>query len=156
MNRLIATLLLSAALALPASLIPVDEVSYPKIVAARKGKVVLVNFWATWCVPCRAEMPQLVKLQAKLKPKGFSFVAISADEPEQEADAVQFLAKHAVPAPHYLKKAKDDDKFINFIDPKWSGALPALVLYDRDGRKAKLFIGETDMKEVEAAITKLL
>lgn len=157
MKTLIAAFLLTAALALPpASLPPLDEATYPKIVAAQKGKVVLVNFWATWCVPCRAEMPQLVKMEARLKAKGFTLLTISADEPEQEAQALQFLAKNAVPPPSYLKKAKDDDKFINFIDPQWSGALPALVIYDRTGKKVKFYVGETNLQEVEAAITKLL
>ena len=54
------------------------------------------------------------------------------------------------------KNAKDDDKFINLVDPKWSGALPALFLYDRTGRKVKMFVGETPMKELEAAVSKLL
>lgn len=156
MKTLVAAFLLAAALASAASLPPVDETTYPKVVAAQKGKVVLVNFWATWCVPCRAEMPQLVKMEARLKAKGFTLLTISADEPEQEAQALQFLAKNAVPPPFYLKKAKDDDKFINFIDPKWSGAVPALVLYDRTGKKVKFYVGETNLQEVEAAITKLL
>jgi hypothetical protein len=50
----------------------------------------------------------------------------------------------------------NDDHFINAIDPKWSGALPALFLYNRSGRKVTSFIGETDIGLVEAAIQKLL
>lgn len=155
---MLAALLLTASLGAAASgaLLPVDEASYPKLVASQKGKVLLVNFWATWCVPCRAEMPQLVKMQERLKARGLTLITISADEPEQEAQAVQFLRKNGVPAPSYLRKAKDDDKFINSIDPKWSGALPALVLYDRTGRKVKLYAGESNLAEVEAAITRLL
>jgi thiol-disulfide isomerase/thioredoxin len=155
-KRLSLLLLLSAGLALPAALTPLDETSYPKTVAAQKGKVVLVNFWATWCVPCRAEMPALAKMQARLKPKGFTLVTVSADEPEQQAQASEFLAKYGIPGPAYLKVAKDDDKFINAIDPKWSGALPALVIYDRSGKKVKVFVGETNLAEVEAVIAKLL
>jgi len=155
-KRLTPLFLLSAVLALPAALTPVDESAYLKIVAAQKGKVVLVNFWATWCVPCRAEMPSLAKMQARLKAKGFTLLTISADEPEQQAQAAEFLAKYGVPWPAYLKTAKDDDKFIGIVEPKWSGALPALVLYDRSGKKARFFVGESKMADVEAAITKLL
>jgi thiol-disulfide isomerase/thioredoxin len=147
---------LFAALLPAASLTPVDEASYPKLVAGHKGKVLLVNFWATWCVPCRKEMPELTKLQAKLKAKGFQFITVSADEPEQEQDAVNFLDKYGVPKPAYLKRAKDDDKFINSIDPKWSGALPALFLYDRSGKKIRSYFGETDLKALETVIVKLL
>jgi len=52
--------------------------------------------------------------------------------------------------------AKDDDKFINSVDPKWSGALPALFLYDRQGKLVKSFIGETELAVIEAAIRKIL
>lgn len=156
--RLFQFLLLStlAFAAAPTSLQKVDETAYPKTVAAHKGKVVLVNFWATWCVPCRKEMPALAKMAAALGDKTFQLVTISADEPEDEKTAVEFLVKAAIQSPAYLKSAKSDDKFIAMIDPKWSGALPALVLYDKTGKKVKSWIGESDLKVVEAEIRKLL
>jgi thiol-disulfide isomerase/thioredoxin len=138
-----------------AKLTPIDEPGYTKLVAAHRGKVVLVDFWATWCEPCRAEMPQLVKLEQKLRARGFELVTISADEPEQEAAALKLLKTNGVAGPAYVKKAADDDKFIGAIDAKWGGALPALVLYDRSGKKARSFIGETPIKDLEAAIEKL-
>jgi thiol-disulfide isomerase/thioredoxin len=137
-------------------LTPVDEAGYQKVLAANKGKVVLVDFWATYCEPCRAETPRLVALASKLSARGFQLVTVSADEPEQEARATRTVADQHVPGPAYIRRAKDDDKFINAIDPKWSGALPALFIYDRSGHKTKSFIGETPTKDVEAAITKLL
>jgi thiol-disulfide isomerase/thioredoxin len=137
-------------------LLPVNEQTYKALIAARKGKVVMVDFWATWCKPCRAEMPQLANLAAKLKVRGVEFVTISADEPEQEAAAARFAAETRIPAPAYIRRANDDDQFIRSIDAKWSGALPALFLYDRSGRNVKSFIGETPMKDIEAAINRLL
>lgn len=139
-----------------ADLKPVDEAGYAKLVTASRGKVVLVNFWATYCVPCRKEMPQLVALEAKLRARGFQFVTISADEPEQQGAAGMFLDRIKVPAPAYIRKAKDDDKFVALIDRKWDGALPALFLYDRQGRKVRSFFGETNLSVVTAAIEKLL
>jgi thiol-disulfide isomerase/thioredoxin len=138
-----------------AKLTPVDDAGYSKLVAAHKGKIVLVDFWATWCEPCRAEMPQLVKLEQKLRARGFELLTISADEPEQEAAALKLLKTNGVAGPGYLKKAADDDKFTAAIDAKWSGALPALFLYDRSGKKARSFIGETSIKDLETAIDKL-
>ncbi len=135
---------------------PLDEAGYQKLVAAQKGKAVLINFWATWCEPCRAEMPALAKLHAKLKAKGFILITVSADEPEDEPQARAFLAKSGINGPAYLKQAKNDDKFINSIDPKWSGALPATFLYDKTGKKVQSFIGEAEIDTIEAAITKLL
>src|SRR5450631_2388800 len=139
------------------SLIPVDEAGYQKLVQSQKGSVLVVDFWATWCKPCRAEMPQLVKLNEKLKAKGLKLITISADEPDAEATAKKFLGEMgAAGLPAYVRHAKDDDKFVDLIDPKWQGALPALFIYDRAGKKVRAFIGESSMAEVEAALQKLL
>ncbi len=153
---LIAALALCLSGAAPTKLSPVNETTLPTTVAAHKGKVVLVNFWATWCEPCREEMPALAKMQAALAAKGLVLLTVSADEPEDEKAALAFLNKSGIQAPAYLKQAKNDDKFISSIDPKWSGALPALVLYDKTGKKSKVWIGESDLKAVRAAIEKLL
>lgn len=153
---LIAALVLSMSGAAPTKLAPLSETTLPTTVATHKGKVVLVNFWATWCEPCREEMPALAKLQASLAAKGLVLLTVSADEPEDEKATIAFLTKSGIQAPAYLKQAKNDDKFINAIDPKWSGALPALVLYDKTGKKTKVWIGETDLKTVRATIEKLL
>ena len=136
-------------------LIPVDEAGFQKLVSSQKGKILLADFWATWCVPCRKEMPQLVALQAKLKARGVELVTISADEPEQEKSAIQFLKQSKVQGAVYVKRPKDDETFINTIDPKWGGALPALFVYDRAGKRVRSFIGETPLDQLEAAIAKV-
>jgi thiol-disulfide isomerase/thioredoxin len=137
-------------------LIPLDESAFRQMVAAHRGKILLVDFWATWCAPCREELPKLVALHAARKNKGFDFLTISCDEPEQEADAAQFVASQGAPAPFYIRRATSDDAFINAIDPKWSGALPALFVFDRTGRQVRSFIGETDLKQLAAYIDTLL
>jgi thiol-disulfide isomerase/thioredoxin len=153
-------IILAAALSLlaahAAELKPVDETGYARLVAASKGKVTLVNFWATYCVPCRKEMPQLVALEARLRARGFQLVTISADEPEQTRAAAQLLAQYQAPAPYYRKQAQDDDKFARAIDPKWDGALPASFLYDKQGRKVRAFFGAVNIAALAAAIEKLL
>lgn len=137
-------------------LTPLDEDVYRRILEERRQQVVLVNFWATWCTPCREEMPHLAALERQHRARGFLLLTVSADEPEQEAEAFRFLKGQGVRFPAYLKRVKNDDRFITFVDGEWSGALPALFLYDRSGRKAASFIGETEMKDLEAAIEKLL
>lgn len=135
---------------------PVNETAYRKLLTDQRGQVVLVSFWATWCEPCRAEMPQLVALESRLRARGLRMMVISADEPEQEADAQRFLESKHFAAPAYIKRARSDQQFIDAIDPKWSGALPALFLYDRKGARIQSWIGETEMKDVESAITRAL
>jgi thiol-disulfide isomerase/thioredoxin len=157
MIRWLVLLAATAALACGAEkLQPIDEAGYQKLVAANKGKVLLVDFWATWCKPCRAEMPELIRLEARLRARGVKLVTVSADEPETEAEAEKFAAQMGIPRPAYIRRAKDDDRFIGLVDPKWGGALPALMLYDKTGKRVRSFYGETPMKELEAAIAPLL
>jgi thiol-disulfide isomerase/thioredoxin len=146
----------SAAAAGPDRLLEFDERVHSSVLAAHKGKVLLIDFWATWCAPCLEELPQLVALERKLAGKGFRLVTVSADEIEDKAAALEFLQKHNVNAPAYLKQVEDDDKFINSVDSKWSGALPGLFLYDRSGKLVRSFIGETEISTIEKAIQDLL
>lgn len=156
MRLAIAAFFLAGVLSAQPKLMPLDQVAYAKMVAAHKGKIVLVDFWATWCVPCRAEMPQLVKLSERLRAKGLDFVTVSGDEPNKEAAALKFLMENAVSSPFFLKKTTDDDKFYESVDPKWSGEMPGIFIYDRAGKRVRSFLGETPVKDVEAAIQKLL
>lgn len=92
------------------------------------GKLVLVNFWASWCGPCREEMPLLDAKRAELANKGFEVVGIAIDEP----DAVrEFLKESPVQYPILLADA-DEDASIQFGDTR--GVLPYSVLIGRDGR----------------------
>src|SRR5689334_23940879 len=119
MKLAIAVLGFSMMLTAADKLQPVDEAAYTKLVASHKGKVVLVNFWATWCKPCRAEMPQLSKLAQSLKARGFDLVTISNDEAEQEATAAKVLKDEGFSLPAYIKKVQDDDQFTNSVHLGW-------------------------------------
>ncbi|MGH9658733.1 MAG: TlpA family protein disulfide reductase [Bryobacteraceae bacterium] len=147
---------LTALLATAQKLTAVDEAGYAALLKSRTGSVVLVDFWATYCGPCRTEMPRLEKLASSLRDRGFVLLHVSVDEPEQEKEAIEFLKEAGARLPSYIRSARDDDRFIRAIDPKWSGAIPALFLYDRTGRKAGSFIGETRLEVVEAAVRKLV
>lgn len=139
-----------------AQLMPLDESGFRQMVASHHGKILLVDFWATWCAPCREELPKLALLHSEKQRKGFDFVTISCDEPEQEAAAAQFVATQRAPAPYYVRHVKNDDDFINAIDTKWSGALPALFVFDRNGRQIRSFVGETDLKQLSDYLDSVL
>lgn len=158
--RLILLLLSASAWLLAEPLIPalikLDERAYEQLIDQSRGKVVLVNFWATWCLPCRDELPQLAEIGRKFPQQTFKLVVVSVDEPEDVEPARRLLAGLKIKFPTYLREAKSADGFINAIDPKWTGAVPALFLYDKRGRKVTSFIGETPMKTLETAIRRLL
>ena len=150
------SLFLLALLAPAAQLAPLDVQAYTKMLASHRSQVLLVDFWATWCDPCREELPQLAALARQFDSRKFSLVTISTDEPEQQSAAAALLDKAGIGQPRYIKHAEDDQTFIDFIDRKWSGALPALFLYDAKGARIASFIGETAPADIEAAIRKAL
>jgi len=159
MKLLLGVVLLAAGLTAqtPLTVTRIDHAAYAKVIGSHRGKVVLSSFWATWCVPCRKEMPQLVQLSHKLAARGFDLVMISADEAEQEAAALKVLKDNRAEGAMYLLKTANNDAFYPTVDPKWaSGELPALFLYDRSGKRVRSFFGETSIPDLEAAIAKLL
>jgi thiol-disulfide isomerase/thioredoxin len=121
-----------------------------------RDTVVLVDFWATWCIPCRKELPHLVALEHRLRSRQFRLITVSADDSADAHAAAQFLDSLGVSHPWYIKQAGKDAEFINAIDSTWSGALPALFVYDKRGRRAGKFIGETPDSTITNAIIHLL
>lgn len=113
------------------------------------GKVVLVDFWATWCVPCREEMPDLVALREKYASRGFEILGVSMDEDGAKA-VRRFLKKQPIPYPLVLNGGTTEPA-------GWTvPGLPTAYLIGRDGMVRKRWFGEKDMaeltREVESAL----
>ena len=113
----------------------VDGGAVKKAIEENKGKVVLVNYWATWCAPCVAEFPDLIKLQNDHAARGLVVLGISFDDPEDKAEVNAFMAKHKVPFSVYVRKSGSVDKFANAFDRKWGGSIPVTYVYDKTGKK---------------------
>jgi thiol-disulfide isomerase/thioredoxin len=149
----------SAGLAADASRVKgeVDAKQLHDLIAGQKGKVVLVNFWATWCVPCREEFPDLVRLEADYRGKGVTVIGVSTDVGKEAAAVEKFLAATNPGFANYHKKSGgDDQEFIDAVDAKWGGELPFSVLYARDGKKAAVLSGKQSRASLEREIAKLL
>jgi len=111
----------------------VDEVALKKVLVP-SGKPLLVNFWATWCDPCREEFPELVKLDQQYKGK-IDFITVSLDDVENIATTVpKFLTAMKAEMPPYLLKAADENTFIGSITKEWQGGMPFTALYAPDGK----------------------
>ena len=114
-----------------------------------KGKVVVVDFWATWCGPCGIEIPWFEDFQRKYKDRGFEVIGVSMDDDGWKA-ITPFVAQHKI----NYRVVLGDDKTTDL----YGGveALPTTFVVDRGGRVASVHVGLTDKKEFEDAIEKLL
>ena len=136
---------------------PADAPAIKKAIAAQKGHVVLVNFWATWCGPCVAEFPAIVQVSRQYKSRGLATIAVSADSlKDRHAKVEPFLAKQGAAFPVYLEQSADPEDFINAFDPEWQGDLPRTFIYDRAGRRVKTLTGEQTAQSLAAAIAPYL
>ena len=100
-----------------------------------KGKVVLVDFWASWCVPCRAELPKLVELQQELAEEGLLVLAINVDERAKDRD--KYLTKHP------LELTVLDDSAQATVASYQVQKMPTSVLVDQEGNIAAVHYGFT-------------
>jgi cytochrome c-type biogenesis protein len=115
-----------------------------------RGSVVLLNFWATWCVPCRAEIPEFNVMQRELKPQGLEIVGVSTS-PADSVDAIRDFQKDLKQEYTVVRGEKSvDEKFGN------GPGLPITYLIDRDGRIRLTVIGARDRAGWEAAVKPLL
>ena len=156
MKRLIIALLLTVGCQRPPpSLTPVTSGELKAAIRGANAPVVLVNMWATWCGPCREEFPDLVKLQRQYQSRGLKVLFVSWD-----ADAVvaqKFLAAQGVDFSSFIKSdAESDPKFIDGVDPQWSGAFPATMVYDGAGNLRAFFEGKKTFPEFDATVRQVL
>lgn len=134
----------------------IDAQRYQKLVEQYRGKPLLVNFWATWCEPCRHEYPMLNELAKQYAPQGLKVVGVSLDDDGDLILMRRFLARYSPVFPNYRKKAGGEEAFRQAALAGWNGSLPVSVFYARDGRQVAHVLGEGSRETYEAAIRSLL
>lgn len=121
----------------------------------KDSRPLLINFWATWCDPCREEFPDLVKLDVDYRSKGLNFVAVSLDDISDIKTAVpKFLKEMKAEMPVVLLNVNDPEPAIKAVDASWDGQLPATFLYDKEGKVVFKHFGRIDPVTLRAAIDK--
>jgi|SRR5215831_3670986 len=115
-----------------------------------KGKVVIIDFWATWCAPCKQEMPGYQRLADRYRSKGFEVVGLKSDAMADTEDPLKFARKIGV---HYPLAITTDD-----LTQKFGGVrgLPTTLLYDRKGILRKKVIGFEYTEAIEVDLKPLL
>ncbi len=111
-------------------------------IARNKGKIVMVNFWATWCAPCVKELPELAKLKRANAKKGVVLILVSGDEIEEKAKVSSKLAQTGHAGTYLIKG--DIGDFAKGYDPKNVGAFqfPRTYIYNRKGQLAKKVVSD--------------
>ncbi|VTS01280.1 TlpA disulfide reductase family protein [Tuwongella immobilis] len=118
-----------------------------KYVEANRGKVVVIDFWADYCVPCKKEFPNLVRLHRQRAADGLVCVSVSVDDPEDKDKALAFLTKQGAGFFNILL----DEKYEVWQDHYTVAAVPMVVVYGKDGKLARTFSYDDPKNQFEYA-----
>ena len=119
----------------------VDQQGYQDVLKRHVGKVVLVDFWATWCLPCVEKFHHTVELHKKYGDQALAVVSMSIDEPEMESQVLAFLEKHGAAFDNLLSKFGSGEQTFEAYDIE-GGAVPYFKLYDRKGELRHTFFSD--------------
>ncbi len=141
----------------PKTVEPITASEFEQVLEHHRGKVVLVNLWATWCIPCVQELPDLNLLQERYREKGLKVLAISFDDPETlEAKVQPFFDKRAPELVSYLSLEDDQYTLVEVLSDEWLGALPTTFILDQSGEIVLSQSGRMLYGELEREIVALL
>jgi thiol-disulfide isomerase/thioredoxin len=119
--------------------------------AALKGRIVILNFWATYCIPCRTEMPDLAAIQNEYAAFGVQVIGASADSADDREKVLQFVREARINFPIWLGASS-----VDMIRFGLGSALPGTVLVSKDGRVAKVISGVVNQAELKKQLDAML
>jgi peroxiredoxin len=123
-----------------------------KLLENDSDKLLLVNFWATWCGPCVIEYPEFIEIHRMYGGRDFQFVSVSMDNPSQEEKVLKFLKSKYSAVPNYLIDTEDKYAVIDVVKNDWDGSLPITLLIEPGGNVAYKVPGEIDPLALRRAI----
>ena len=136
---------------------PISAEEFAEILEAARGKVVLVNLWATWCAPCLREIPELLELREKYHDRDFRLIAVAMDDlADLQTHVVPFRDRHFPEWQSWQSAEPEMDRFVSVIDRAWNDVLPTSYLIDREGTLAKVLFGGKSFEAFETALLEVL
>ena len=152
--KVLTVMLVAMVYALPTRAQQVEIIKYPQLLQMIDGDrdedIIIYNFWATWCAPCVKEMPYFEKID---KEEGVQVRFISLDDVEKlESRVIPFLNKKNIQAKVFLLDETDYNAFIDKVDKRWSGAIPATVIVNNKLNTKEFYEKEFHEGELEKVV----
>jgi thiol-disulfide isomerase/thioredoxin len=139
----------------PAKMVTAKE--FKQIIANSKGDILIVNVWATWCVPCLREIPDLLTLEAEFKAHGVQLLGVAVDDPSPQASEVErFRTRYFPKFLTYARSGLDLDELTRVIDPTWNEVVPTTYILDREGAIKHRIQGKQSLEQFRAVLQTLL
>ena len=127
-----------------------DTQGRPQALSQWRGRVLVLNFWASWCAPCREEIPDFVALRTQYASKGVEFVGIAVDN---QANVAQFMQRQAVNYPILIGEGAANNLARQLGNP--SGALPYTIVFDREGNIVLKHLGRLPRARLDAVLAQM-
>jgi thiol-disulfide isomerase/thioredoxin len=136
-------------------LVPASAEQLLAHVRASEAKVVVLNMWATWCDPCKAELPGFLAVHEAYRARGLELILVSADAPGERPAVEAFLGSQKIDFNTYLRDGPDM-AFIEKMDPRWTGSLPATFVFAHGGELRRFVEGPLTREALESLVRAVL
>ena len=128
-----------------------------KILSSKEDKLLVINFWATWCPPCVKELPHFQKVAKEYNKDKVTFLLVSLDFPSQiDSHLKPFLKKSNISLDVALMMDTDPNEWIDKVEPSWQGNIPFTLMLNNVKKSRKFHSGDLDEAELRNMINSLL
>jgi thiol-disulfide isomerase/thioredoxin len=133
----------------------IDKSNLEKLIKNRNGKVLFLNVWATWCLPCKEEFPDIVKLSNTYI--DIEIVGLSVDYPDEvESKIIPFIKSHNVKFKIFVQDFRNIDDLINYLNKDWNGGIPTTFIFDTTGTQRAFIFGKHNYNYFKQEIEKVI